>query len=59
MTIEELIAELEEIKKDHGNIEVKVQYRDVDGYYYGYDDDLEQAFDELGLKDPTNNSISG
>ena len=40
MTIEELIAELEEIKKEHGNIEVKVQYRDDGGYYCGYDDDV-------------------
>ena len=38
MRIEELIAKLEEIKKEHGNIEVKVQYRD-DGAYCGYDDD--------------------
>ena len=58
MTIEELITELEEIKKEYGNIEVKIQYRDDGGYYYGYDD-LEPAFDELGLKDPTNKSISG
>ena len=40
MTIEELIAELEEIKKEHGNIEVKIQYRDDGGYYCGYDDDV-------------------
>ena len=40
MTIEELIAELEEIKKEHGNIEVKIQYRDDGGYYWGYDDDV-------------------
>ena len=39
MTIEELIAKLEEIKKEHGNIEVKVQYRD-DGDYCGYDDQI-------------------
>ena len=38
MTIEELIAKLEEIKKEHGNIEVKVQYRDDGGAYCGYDD---------------------
>ena len=31
MTIDELIAELEEIKKEHGNIEVKIQYRDDGG----------------------------
>ena len=35
MRIEELITELEEIKKEHGNIEVKVQYRD-DGVFFGY-----------------------
>lgn len=40
MTIEELIAELEEIKKEHGNIEVKIQYRDDGGVYCGYDDDV-------------------
>ena len=40
MTIEELIAELERIKEEHGNIEVKIQYRDDDGYYWGYDDRL-------------------
>lgn len=34
MTIEELITELEEIKKEHGNIEVKIQYRD--GVFFGY-----------------------
>lgn len=43
MTIEELIAELEKIKEEHGNIEVRVQYRDDSGYYCGYDDDLEPA----------------
>ena len=40
MTIEELIAKLEEIKKEHGNIEVKVQYRDDGGAYCGYDDQV-------------------
>ena len=40
MTIEELIAELEEIKKEHGNIEVKIQYRDDCGFCCGYDDDV-------------------
>ena len=40
MTIEELIAKLEEIKKEHGNIEVKVQYRDDGGVYCGYDDQV-------------------
>ena len=40
MTIEELITELEEIKKEHGNIEVKIQYRDDGDFYCGYDDDV-------------------
>ena len=40
MTIEELIAKLEEIKKERGNIEVKVQYRDDGGVYCGYDDQV-------------------
>ena len=40
MTIEELITELEEIKKEHGNIEVKVQYRDDGGFYYGSDEEI-------------------
>ena len=40
MTIEELIAKLEEIKKERGNIEVKVQYRDDGGAYCGYDDQV-------------------
>ena len=40
MTIEELITELEEIKEEHGNIEVKIQFRDDGGYYCGYDDDV-------------------
>ena len=40
MRIEELIAKLEEIKKEHWNIEVKVQYRDDGGAYCGYDDQI-------------------
>ena len=32
MTIEELITELEEIKKEHGNIEVRIQNREDCGY---------------------------
>lgn len=54
MTIEELIVELEEIKKEHGNIEVKIQYRDdcgvCCGVCCGYDDDVllsvEQEYDD-------------
>ena len=40
MTIEELIAKLEEIKKEHGNIEVRIQYRDDCGTYCGYDNQI-------------------
>ena len=40
MRIEELITKLEEIKKEHGNIEVKIQYRDDCGFCCGYDDDV-------------------
>ena len=40
MTIEELITELEEIKKEHGNIEVKIQYRDDGDFYCGSDDEI-------------------
>ena len=40
MTIEELIAELEKIKEEHGNIEVKIQYRDDCDVCCGYDDDV-------------------
>lgn len=32
MTIEELIAELEKIKKEYGNIEVRIQNREDCGY---------------------------
>ena len=41
MTIEELIAELEKIKEEHGNIEVRIQYRDDGGAYCGYDEFFE------------------
>ena len=40
MTIEELITELEKIKEEHGNIEVKVQYRDDGGFYCGSDEEI-------------------
>lgn len=46
MTIDELITELEEIKKEHGNIEVRVQYRDDGGYYCGSDEDLELSVEK-------------
>jgi len=38
MRIDDLIRELQEIKKKHGNIEVQVQYRDDGGDYYGTDE---------------------
>ena len=40
MSIEELIAELEKIKEEHGNIEVKIQYRDDGDFYCGSDDEI-------------------
>jgi len=40
MNISELIEELEKVKKEHGDIEVEIQYRDDGGYYYGSDDDI-------------------
>ena len=45
MTIEELIVELEKIKKEHGNIEVRVQYRDAGGDYWGNDEDIRLEID--------------
>lgn len=45
MTIEELIKQLEEIKKEYGNIEVRVQYRDDGGHYFGNDTNIELAID--------------
>lgn len=45
MTIEELIAELEKIKEEHGNIEVRVQYRDEGGDYCGTDDEIKLEID--------------
>lgn len=36
--IDDLIRELQEIKKKHGNIRVEVQYRDDGGDYYGTDE---------------------
>lgn len=40
MRIDDLIRELQEIKKKHGNIRVEVQYRDDGGDYYGTDNDV-------------------
>lgn len=40
MRVEDLISELQEIKKKHGNIRVEVQYRDDGGVYFGTDNDV-------------------
>lgn len=40
MRIDDLIRELQEIKKKHGNIRVEVQYRDDGGDYFGSDNDV-------------------
>ncbi len=40
MKISELIERLEEIKKEHGDINVAIQYRDSGGDYWGCDADL-------------------
>lgn len=45
MTIEELIKRLKEIKKEHGNIKVRVQYRDNDGIYFGNDTHIRLVID--------------
>lgn len=45
MNIEELIAELEKIKEEHGNIEVRVQYRDDGGDYCGSDSIIKLEID--------------
>lgn len=37
MKIEDLIKELQKIQKEHGNINVAVQFRDDGGYYQGTD----------------------
>lgn len=51
MTIEELIKQLEEIKKEYGNIEVKVQYRDAGGDYWGNDDEIRLEIDAEGSEE--------
>jgi len=43
MKIADLIEKLEELKKEHGNLNVVVQYRDENGYYWGCDADLRFA----------------
>lgn len=48
MTIEELIKALEKIKEDYGNIQVKVQYRDDCGDYWGNDDEVKLEIDTEG-----------
>lgn len=45
MTIDELIKALEKIKEDYGNIQVKVQYRDEGGDYYGSDSIIKLEID--------------
>lgn len=40
MSISEVIEKLNAIKKQHGDIQVKVQYRDADRTYSGADDDI-------------------
>lgn len=45
MTIEELIKALEKIKEDYGNIEVRVQYRDAGGDYWGNDEEVKLEID--------------
>ena len=40
MRIDDLIRELQEIKKKHGNIRVEVQYRDDGGDYFGSDNNV-------------------
>lgn len=51
MYIDELIKKLQEVKKEHGNIEVAVQYRDDGGYYSGHDYELDLSIDEHTYKD--------
>lgn len=45
MSISEVIEKLKAIKKQHGDIQVKVQYRDDGGIYSGADDDILFAVD--------------
>lgn len=56
MKISELIERLEEIKKEHGDVNVVVvQYRDDGGDYWGCDEDLRfeiaDAVDVIGNRD--------
>lgn len=55
MRIEELIKELEKIKKEHGNIEVLVHCRDGGGYYDYYD---EPDFDVTPSDDDDKNFLA-
>lgn len=48
MNIEELIKELEKIKEEHGNIWIRVQYRDAGGDYWGTDDDIRLKIETEG-----------
>ena len=40
MRIDDLIRELQDIKKKHGNIRVEVKYRDDGGVYFGSDNEV-------------------
>ena len=46
MRISDLIEILEEAKKEYGNVEVAIQYRDDGGCYYGKDSDVGGYFDK-------------
>ena len=47
MNITDLIKELQKIHKEHGNIEVAVQYRDEGGDYHGVDEDIRLDVDDV------------
>ncbi len=55
MNIDELIKELQKVKKEHGNIEVAVQFRDDGGYYYGIDEELVLDVEEFNYRDENGN----
>lgn len=46
MTVTELIEGLEKVKKEHGDIEVVVQYRDGGGCYNGTDSDIDPRVED-------------
>lgn len=55
MELKDLIEKLQEIYKEHGNIDVAVQYRDDGGCYYGSDDELILSVEEHAYKDENGN----